>query len=84
MVEKMVEKMTDEKLQLEKRIEILEETVSDHEALRGMAEEQEEVIVELEHEMREELDMQLREVSVLIRSYIESTVIIILPSMSSV
>ena len=64
--EEMVEKLTD-KNQLEERIETLEETVSDLEALRDIAEEQEELRVELEHDMREELDMQLnktREVSI--------------------
>ena len=55
----MVEKLTDKNLQLEERIETLEETVSDLEALRDIAEEQEELRVELEHDMREELDMEL-------------------------
>lgn len=55
----MVEKLTDKNLQLEERIETLEETVSDLEALRDIAEEQEELRVEVEHDMREELDMQL-------------------------
>ena len=65
--EEMVEKLTDKNLQLEERIETLEETVSDLEALRDIAEEQEELRVELEHDMREELDMELnktREVSI--------------------
>ena len=65
--EEMVEKLTDKNLQLEERIETLEETVSDLEALRDIAEEQEELRVEVEHDMREELDMQLnktREVSI--------------------
>ena len=65
--EEMVEKLTDKNLQLEERIEVLEETVADLEALRDIAEEQEELRVELEHDMREELDMQLnktREVGV--------------------
>ena len=57
--EEMVEKLTDKNLQLEERIEGLEETVADLEALRDIAEEQEELRVELEHDMREELDMQL-------------------------
>lgn len=57
--EEMVEKLTDKNLQLEERIETLEETVSDLEALRDIAEEQEELRVEVEHDMREELDMQL-------------------------
>ena len=55
----MVEKLTDKNLQLEERIETLEETVSDLEALRDIAEEQEELRVEVEHDMREELDLQL-------------------------
>ena len=55
----MVEKLTDKNLQLEERIEVLEETVADLEALRDIAEEQEELRVEVEHDMREELDMQL-------------------------
>ena len=66
----MVEKLTDKNLQLEERIETLEETVSDLEALRDIAEEQEELRVEVEHDMREELDLQLnktREVG--IKSY---------------
>ena len=65
--EEMVEKLTDKNLQLEERNETLEETVSDLEALRDIAEEQEELRVELEHDMREELDMELkktREVSI--------------------
>lgn len=57
--EEMVEKLTDKNLGLEERIETLEETVSDLEALRDIAEEQEELRVEVEHDMREELDMQL-------------------------
>ena len=57
--EEMVEKLTDKNLQLEERIEVLEETVADLEALRDIAEEQEELRVEVEHDMREELDMQL-------------------------
>ena len=57
--EEMVEKLTDKNLQLEERIETLEETVSDLEALRDIAEEQEELRVEVEHDMREELDLQL-------------------------
>jgi len=58
--------LTDKSLQLEIRIETQEEAVSDLEALRGMAEEQKELTMELEDELREELDMQLnktREVS---------------------
>ena len=57
--EEMVEILTYKNLQLQERIKTLEETVSYLDALRDIAEEQEEVRVDREHDMREELDMQL-------------------------
>ena len=55
----MVEKLTDQNLELEEKIEQLNETVADLEALRDLSEEQEELRMEVEHDLREELDMSL-------------------------
>ena len=60
--EEMVEKLTDQNLELEEKIERLNETVADLEALRDLSEEQEELRLEVEHEIREELDMSLNSV----------------------
>lgn len=57
--EEMVEKLTDTNLELEEKLEALNETVADLEALRDLSEEQEELRMEVEHELREELDMSL-------------------------
>ena len=58
----MVEKLTDQNLELEEKIEQLNETVADLEALRDLSEEQEELRMEVEHDLREELDMSLNNV----------------------
>ena len=58
----MVEKLTDTNLELDEKLEKLNETVSDLEALRDLSEEQEELRMEVEHELREELDMNLNSV----------------------
>ena len=58
----MVEKLTDQNLELEEKIERLNETVADLEALRDLSEEQEELRLEVEHDLREELDMSLNSV----------------------
>ena len=58
----MVEKLTDQNLELEEKIEQLNETVADLEALRDLSEEQEELRMEVEHDLREELDMSLNSV----------------------
>lgn len=58
----MVEKLTDTNLELEEKIEALNETVADLEALRDLSEEQEELRMEVEHDLREELDMNLNSV----------------------
>ena len=60
--EEMVEKLTDQNLELEEKIEQLNETVADLEALRDLSEEQEELRMEVEHDLREELDMSLNSV----------------------
>lgn len=60
--EEMVEKMTDTNLELEGKLEALSETVADLEALRDLSEEQEEIRMEVEHDLREELDMSLNSV----------------------
>ena len=60
--EEMVEKLTDTNLELEGKIETLNETVADLEALRDLSEEQEELRMEVEHDLREELDMNLNNV----------------------
>ena len=60
--EEMVEKLTDQNLDLEEKIEQLNETVADLEALRDLSEEQEELRLEVEHDLREELDMSLNSV----------------------
>ncbi len=57
--EEMVEKLTDTNLELEDKLNTLSDTVSDLEALRDLSEEQEELRMEVEHELREELDMSL-------------------------
>ena len=58
----MVEKLTDRNLEQEEKIEQLTETVSDLEALRDLSEEQEELRMEVEHDLREELDMNLNSI----------------------
>ena len=60
--EEMVEKLTDTNLELEEKIEALNETVADLEALRDLSEEQEELRMEVEHDLREELDLSLNSV----------------------
>lgn len=55
----MVEKLTDTNLELEEKLVTLADMVSDLEALRDLSEEQEELRTEVEHELREELDMSL-------------------------
>ncbi len=60
--EEMVEKLTDTNLELEGKIEALNETVTDLEALRDLSEEQEELRMEVEHDLREELDMNLNSI----------------------
>lgn len=60
--EEMVEKLTDTNLELEEKMEKLNETVADLEALRDLSEEQEELRMEVEHDLREELDMNLNNV----------------------
>ena len=60
--EEMVEKLTDTNLELEGKLEALNETVTDLEALRDLSEEQEELRMEVEHDLREELDMNLNSV----------------------
>ena len=60
--EEMVEKLTDTNLELEEKLEGLTETVADLEALRDLSEEQEELRMEVEHDLREELDMSLNSV----------------------
>ena len=55
--EEMVEKLTDTNLDLEEKLNTLVDTVADLEALRDLGEEQEELRMEVEHELREELDM---------------------------
>ena len=60
--EEMVEKLTDTNLELEEKMEKLNETVADLEALRDLSEEQEELRMEVEHDLREELDMSLNNV----------------------
>lgn len=57
-----MEKLTDTNLELEEKIEVLTETVTDLEALRDLSEEQEELRMEVEHDLREELDMSLNSV----------------------
>lgn len=57
-----MEKLTDTNLELEEKIETLTETVTDLEALRDLSEEQEELRMEVEHDLREELDMGLNSV----------------------
>ena len=57
-----MEKLTDTNLELEERIEVLTETVTDLEALRDLSEEQEELRMEVEHDLREELDMKLNSI----------------------
>ena len=57
-----MEKLTDKNLDLEEKIEQLNETVADLEALRDLSEEQEELRMEVEHDLREELDMSLNSV----------------------
>ena len=60
--EEMVEKLTDTNLELEEKLETLTDTVTDLEALRDLSEEQEELRMEVEHDLREELDMNLNNV----------------------
>ena len=55
----MVEKLTDTNLELEEKLATSADTVTDLEALRDLSEEQEELRMEVEHELREELDMSL-------------------------
>ena len=57
-----MEKLTDQNLELEEKIEQLNETVADLEALRDLSEEQEELRMEVEHDLREELDMSFNSV----------------------
>ncbi len=57
--EEMVEKLTDTNLELEEQLNTLTDTVADLEALRDLSEEQEELRMEVEHELREELDLSL-------------------------
>ncbi|XP_064382819.1 dynactin subunit 1-like isoform X2 [Halichondria panicea] len=57
--EEMVEKLTDTNLELEEQLNTLTDTVADLEALRDLSEEQEELQMEVEHELREELDLSL-------------------------
>lgn len=58
----MVEKLTDRNLEQEEKIEQLQDTVTDLEALRDLSEEQEELRMEVEHDLREELDMNLNSI----------------------
>ena len=58
----MVEKLTDTNLELEEKMEALNDTVADLEALRDLSEEQEELRMEVEHDLREELDLSLNSV----------------------
>lgn len=60
--EEMVEKLTDTNLELEGKMEAMSETEADLEALRDLSEEQEELRMEVEHDLREELDMSLNSV----------------------
>ena len=60
--EEMVEKLTDTNLELEEKMAALSETVSDLEALKELSEEQEELRMEVEHDLREDLDMSLNSV----------------------
>ncbi len=57
--EEMVEKLTDTNLELEEQLNTVTDTVTDLEALRDLSEEQEELRMEVEHELREELDLSL-------------------------
>jgi len=57
--EEMVEKLTDNNLELEEKLAAMAETVVDLEMLRDLSEEQEEIRMEVEHDLREELDMSL-------------------------
>lgn len=52
-----MEKLTDTNLELEEKMAALTEQVTDLEALRDLSEEQEELRMEVEHDLREELDM---------------------------
>jgi len=60
--EEMVEKLTDTNLELEEKLTTMAETVADLEVLRDLSEEQEELRMEVEHDLREELDMSLNSV----------------------
>ncbi|XP_003384705.1 PREDICTED: dynactin subunit 1-like [Amphimedon queenslandica] len=60
--EEMVEKLTEQNLKLEEDIVQLNEAVSDLEALRELSEQQEEIKIEEEHELREELDMNMNNI----------------------
>ena len=60
--EEMVEKLTDRNLQLEERVTQLTDNVSDLEALKELSDQQEELRMEAEHDLREELDMSLNSV----------------------
>ena len=60
--EEMVEKLTDNNLELEEKLATVAETVADLEMLRDLSEEQEEIRMEVEHDLREELDMSLNSV----------------------
>ena len=60
--EEMVEKLTDRNLQLEERVNQLTDTVNDLEALKELSDQQEELRTEVEHDLREELDMSLNTV----------------------
>lgn len=55
--EEMVEKLTEKMLDLEEKVVELQEQVDDLEALKELGEEQEELRAEMEHELREELDL---------------------------
>jgi dynactin 1 len=60
--EEMVETLTNRNLDLEEKLEELTDTVTDLEALRDLSEEQEELRAEVEHDLREEVDMTLNRV----------------------
>ena len=57
-----MEKLTDRNLQLEERVNQLTDNVSDLEALKELSDQQEELRMEAEHDLREELDMSLNSV----------------------
>ena len=57
-----MEKLTDRNLQLEERVTQLTDNVSDLEALKELSDQQEELRMEAEHDLREELDMSLNSV----------------------